>query len=113
MLDLAFPLALLALLGREIVSGKNWKNLIVLGLIGLWALANLGFHMDAAQGGYPAQGAGLRFGLAAAVMLISVIGGGVVPSFTRNWLVGQREQRWCCLFRALPCCFGRFGPIRR
>ena len=42
MLDLAFPLALLALLGREIVSGKNWKNLIVLGLIGLWALANLG-----------------------------------------------------------------------
>ncbi len=93
MLDLAFPLALLALLGREIVSGKNWKNLIVLGLIGLWALANLGFHMDAAQGGYPAQGAGLRFGLAAAVMLISVIGGRIVPSFTRNWLVQQREQR--------------------
>lgn len=92
-LDLAFPLALLALLAREILSGKNWKNLIVLGLVALWTLANLGFHIDAARGGYPAQGAGLRFGLAAAVMLISVIGGRIVPSFTRNWLVQRRETR--------------------
>ena len=92
-LDLAFPLALLALLSREIVAGKNWKNLIVVGLISLWMLANLGFHIDAARGGYPAQGAGLRFGLAAAVMLISVIGGRIVPSFTRNWLVQRREKR--------------------
>jgi uncharacterized protein involved in response to NO len=85
-LDLAFPLALAAAIAREIVAGKNWRNLIVLGMVAAFALANALFHWEAVQGLYAAQGAGLRLGLAAAVMMIAVIGGRVVPSFTRNWL---------------------------
>ncbi len=45
------------------------------------------FHFEAARGDYAAQGYGLRIGLGAALMLIGVIGGRIVPSFTRNWLV--------------------------
>jgi uncharacterized protein involved in response to NO len=87
--DLAFPLALAAVLAREIVAGRNWRNLIVLAMLLVFALGQALFHLEAARGGFPAQGAGLRLALAAAVMMIAVIGGRVVPSFTRNWLVRQ------------------------
>jgi uncharacterized protein involved in response to NO len=63
-------------------------------------VANVLFHLDAARGGYPAKGYGLRLGLAVAVMLISLIGGRIVPSFTRNWLAQRRSQN-------LPTPFGR------
>jgi uncharacterized protein involved in response to NO len=36
---------------------------------------------------------GLRLGVAAAVMMIAVIGGRIVPSFTRNWLAKQEAGR--------------------
>jgi uncharacterized protein involved in response to NO len=38
-------------------------------------------------------GLGLRLGLAAAVMMVAVIGGRIVPSFTRNWLAKQEAGR--------------------
>lgn len=85
--DLAFLLALGGVILREIVAGKNWKNLIVLAMLVVLTIANGIFHLEAARGDYAAQGIGLRLGLAAALMMVSVIGGRVVPSFTRNWLV--------------------------
>jgi len=85
-IDLAFPLALGAVLLREIVAGRNWKNLPVLALVSVFALANGIFHWEAAQGLPAASGYGVRLGLAAGIALIALIGGRVVPSFTRNWL---------------------------
>jgi uncharacterized protein involved in response to NO len=64
-----------------------------LALLAVFTLANGLFHWEAAHGAYAAQGYGLRLGLAAAVMMIAVIGGRVVPSFTRNWLVKRRPGR--------------------
>ncbi len=91
--DLAMPVALTAALTREIVAGKNWRNLIVLAMLAAFTLANAVFHWEAARGGYAAQGYGLRTGLGAAIMMIAVIGGRIVPSFTRNWLVRQAPGR--------------------
>ncbi|MFP7674481.1 NnrS family protein [Marivita sp. S0852] len=88
-IDLAFPLVLGGLILREIVAGKNWRNLIVLALLAVFALANALFHYEAVTGGYAAQGVGLRLGVATAVMMICVIGGRIIPSFTRNWLARQ------------------------
>ena len=88
-IDLAFPILLGAVILREIVVGRNWRNLVVLILLAVFALANALFHLDAAQGRNPAQGIGLRLGLATAMMMIAVIGGRVVPSFTRNWLASN------------------------
>ncbi len=85
--DLSFPLVLAVAIGREIVAGKNWRNLIVLAMLAVFALGNGLYHWEAARGDYAAQGYGLRLGLAAGVMMIAVIGGRIVPSFTRNWLV--------------------------
>ena len=36
--DLAMPVALAAVIGREIVAGKNWRNLIVLAMLGVLIL---------------------------------------------------------------------------
>lgn len=91
--DLAMPVALASVIAREIIAGGNWRNLIVLAMLAVFALANALFHWEAAKGDYAAQGYGLRLGLASAVMMISVIGGRVVPSFTRNWLVKRGDGR--------------------
>ncbi|WP_422047786.1 NnrS family protein [Shimia sp.] len=87
--DLAFPIVLGGVILREIISGQNWRNLIVLAMLAVFTLANGVFHLEALVDGFAAQGLGLRLGLATSVMMIVVIGGRIVPSFTRNWLVKQ------------------------
>ena len=89
--DTGFLLVLALVLGREIIAGKNWRNLAVLLLVLGMALANALYHLDAAGGGFAAGGIGLRIGLGAAVLLIALIGGRIVPSFTRNWLAQRRS----------------------
>ncbi|MCC6304335.1 MAG: NnrS family protein [Rhodobacteraceae bacterium] len=92
-IDLAMPVALALVIAREIVAGKNWRNLIVLAMLATFIVGNALFHLEAARGGLAAQGHGLRIGLGAAMMMISVIGGRIIPSFTRNWLVRQGPGR--------------------
>lgn len=91
--DLAFPVALWLAIGREIVAAGNWRNLIVLGMLTAFIVGDALFHWQAAHGGAPAQGAGLRVGLGAAIMMIAVIGGRITPSFTRNWLARRPAGR--------------------
>ncbi len=86
-LDLSCMVMLAVMIAREIVAGKNWKNLVVLGMLLGLIVGGALFHLEFALGGDPVHGIGLRVGLGAGVMMISVIGGRVVPSFTRNWLV--------------------------
>ncbi|MFD0915425.1 NnrS family protein [Pseudahrensia aquimaris] len=90
-MDLAFPILLGALILQEIIAGKNWRNLIVLAMLAAFTLANGIFHWEAAHGIHAAQGLGLRLGLASAIMMICVIGGRIIPSFTRNWLVQNNK----------------------
>lgn len=84
---LLFPVALAAAIAREIISGRNWRNLVVLAMLIVLILGNAVFHWEAARGLYAGDGFGLRLGLGAGVMMIAMVGGRVVPSFTRNWLV--------------------------
>lgn len=91
--DLAMPLVLIGFLAREIVAGKNWRNLSVLGMLIAFALANAMYHWQAATRDFAGDSSGLRIGLGAAIMMIAVIGGRVVPSFTRNWLVKRGGTR--------------------
>ncbi|MCP1337832.1 NnrS family protein [Futiania mangrovi] len=91
--ELAFPVLLALALAREIAAGKNWRNLTVLAALGVLTLGNGVFLWEAARGDYAAGGAGLRIGLAAALMMIALIGGRIVPSFTRNWLARRDAGR--------------------
>jgi uncharacterized protein involved in response to NO len=96
--DLALSAGLIAAVARELIAGKNWRNLPVLALLCLFALGNLVFHLEAGRGAVAAQGYGLRVGLSVALMMIALIGGRIVPSFTRNWLA----QRGAGRLPALP-----------
>jgi len=95
-LDLAFPLCFLALVGREIVAGRNRRNLPMILALAVFTMANAASHAEAAGWTPPAwiePGVGLRLGLAAPVMLIALVGGRITPSFTRNWLAKRGAAR--------------------
>jgi len=83
--DLAFLAVLLAVILREILAGRNWRNLPVAAVVALLLVANALVHIGAQVHGALAEG-GLRLAVGAIVMLISLIGGRIVPSFTGNWL---------------------------
>lgn len=86
-LDVGF-LALLAFVAaREIIAAHNRNLPLVLGL-GLLALAAARDHAEA-LGWASASGLGWRLGFAVVLMLVALIGGRIIPSFTRNWLMKQ------------------------
>lgn len=97
--DCAFLILMAAAVVREIVAGRNWRNLKIAALLGLLAFCNLGFHLEAHFEGIALYST--RLGIAIVLMLIMVIGGRIIPSFTRNWLMRQKPGR-------LPAPFGRF-----
>jgi uncharacterized protein involved in response to NO len=84
-IDAAFLLVLAAGTAREVLAGRNRRNVKVVALVLVLALAKLGFHAEVIMTGAAAYAS--RAGLAALVLLILLIGGRVVPSFTHNWLV--------------------------
>lgn len=90
--DVAFAVVLTAVAAQEIFTGRVWRNLPVVGLAGLMAVANGLYHAEAAAG-MAASGAGARLGIAAVIGLILLIGGRISPSFTRNWLAQRQSAR--------------------
>jgi uncharacterized protein involved in response to NO len=97
--DVAFLLILAGIAGGEIVAGRNWRNLRVLIVLGVLIAGNIVFHAEVLRSG--SADYGIRIGIAAVVGLIMLVGGRIVPSFTRNWLVRNNPGR-------LPQPFSRF-----
>lgn len=97
LLDLAFPAALAAAIWREVIAGRNWRNAPVAAMLTLFALASATHHGEGM--GLVAEGTAVRLALAVAAMLIALIGGRIVPSFTRNWLARAGSEK-------LPASFG-------
>ncbi len=97
--DCAFLLAVAAAAATEIIAGRNWRNLKVLLPVAVLLAANVMFHAEAHYQGI--SDISRRLGLGAAVVLIMIIGGRVVPSFTRNWLARENQGR-------LPSPFSHF-----
>jgi len=101
-IDAAFLLLLAAAAAREIIAGRKWNNLMVVGIISLLAATNIAFHVEAHLGGVADYAT--RLGIGLVVTLVCVIGGRIVPSFTRNWLARRAPGR-------LPVPFNRFDAI--
>jgi uncharacterized protein involved in response to NO len=90
--DLAFPLALTAVVARELIAGGNRRNFPMIAPLAVLTVAEL--LTDAGLEGFGGwSGYGWRLGLAAILVLISVVGGRIVPSFTRNWLAARKHSR--------------------
>jgi len=99
LVDASFLVALAIVAAREIIAGKNWRNLRVFIILVVLILGNIVFHAEVLLKG--SADYGIRVAVAAVLLLISVIGGRIVPSFTNNWLAHNNPGR-------LPLPFSRF-----
>ena len=102
LIDAAFLFVVAAAAAREIIAGGKWNNLGVVALVALLFGGNVAFHLEAHFSGTAETG--IRVGGAVVVLLISLIGGRIIPSFTRNWLVRENPGR-------LPVPFARFDML--
>jgi uncharacterized protein involved in response to NO len=102
--DLAFPAVFVGVVAREIVVGRNWRNLPMVGALALLLSGNLLVHIEA-LGWQATAAAGNRLGIATLLMLVTLVGGRIVPSFTRNWLAKALPGA------ALPAPFDTFDRI--
>lgn len=102
LVDTSFLALVAAAASREILAGRNWRNLNVVILVLLLLAGNVAFHLEAHFNGLAETG--IRIGIAVVVLLIALIGGRIIPSFTRNWLVKENPGR-------LPAPFSRFDIV--
>jgi uncharacterized protein involved in response to NO len=101
-IDVSFLVVLAAVAAREIVAGKNWRNLRVLIVLGVLIAGNVVFHAEVLLTG--SANYGVRIAIAAVLLLISLIGGRIVPSFTGNWIKRENPGR-------MPVPFTRYDGI--
>lgn len=97
--DVLFPLLIAAAAVREIAVGRNWRNLPPVAIFLLLVIGDAIFHIEDFKTG--SADIGTRVGIAAAIALITLIGGRVIPSFTHNWLTRENPGR-------VPTPFGLF-----
>ncbi len=100
--DCIFLLLVVIAAAVEIIVGKNWKNLIILLPLSVFFASNVLFYLEIFY--YGSAGLSRRLGIGVVLVLVSVIGGRVIPSFTRNWLVKMGDDK-------LPIPFNQFDKI--
>ena len=83
--DISFLFVLLMIVVREILSGRNWRNLPVVIALALLTMANAASHLET-LGFIDTYDLGMRGGISVIALLIGLIGGRIIPSFTNNWL---------------------------
>ena len=83
-LDVGFYVGFALIAGREVIAAKN-RNVPVVGMVLLFGVADA-VDYAAVSGVIGDSEAGFRAGIALVVIIISLIGGRIVPSFTRNWM---------------------------
>ena len=100
--DCAFLVVFAALVWREVLSGKNIRNVPVCLIISLFALANIAFHYFHLIDGSTDMVE--RSALAIVVILLMLLGGRITPSFTLNWMRKHKMS-------PLPPAFGTFDKV--
>jgi uncharacterized protein involved in response to NO len=84
--DLVFPLLLIAMVARETMLGQNYRNLIVVAAAVLFFCGSLLIDLDMLGLGGELQERGRYLAGDAIILVIVIIGGRIVPAFTRNAL---------------------------
>ena len=99
-LDVGFFLVLGVLAAREVLEANN-RNIPVVGMILLFGIADAVDYL-ANTGALPWPDLGWQLAISIVVLLISLIGGRIIPSFTRNWMAKKG------MTKGLPTQPGRF-----
>lgn len=83
-LDVGFFVVLALLAAREVLESKN-RNLPIVGMVLLFGTADAIDYLGI-TGTLPTPDLGWQLAIAIVLLLISLIGGRIIPSFTRNWM---------------------------
>lgn len=90
-IDVGFYLTLAVVAAREVIAANN-RNVPIVGLVLLFGIAN-GLDHLAAAGVFIDPALPWQLAVALVTLMISLIGGRIVPSFTRNWLAKRGVSR--------------------
>ncbi len=122
--DMLFPVLLTLLIGREVFSAGNGRNYPIVLIIAVLATANGFYHLGqlgAVSIHLPIDRIALYLIVHLALLLITVIGGRIVPNFTANWLRAQGKTSLpvsspnvdlaCVCFTIMTGAFAAFLPL--
>ena len=102
LVDLLYPVLLVIYAIGQVSKAPAIHNFPVVFMVGLLAVADLLFHLAPLIGILRSRGPYL--GLVVATILMALIGGRVIPNFTRNWLQQHKSP-------LVPAEFGKFDMI--
>lgn len=101
-IDGAFLPVVAGIVWREIIVGGAWDRTPIGGLISLYAIGNILFHVLAIQ--QLETGFAERMALGLVMILLTLIGGRITPGFTQDFFE-QLGQRW------MPSSFSRIDGL--
>ena len=101
-IDLAFLPLLGVLAARQLLVKPAPRNFIFLVLLAALTACNAAYHLAASGITSSDEMAGVRFALMLLVLMITIVGGRIVPAFTHNWLhlnapPGRMPRRYALL----------------
>ena len=102
---IGYFMALIAIAGRELILGRNYRNLKILGILGLIMTLDGLFIAGSLDLIALDPMAVYQTAILLIVFLISLIGGRIIPAFTRNWLMRERPDV------SMPVMFNRFDGL--
>jgi uncharacterized protein involved in response to NO len=89
-IDLAYLPILAVLLAKPLIDAGKWRNIAFLPILGVLWLADLCVHLEALTGNVTGL-KGIYLGIFVVLLMIVIVGGRIVPSFTQNWLRMQGQ----------------------
>jgi uncharacterized protein involved in response to NO len=84
--DLSYLILVVAVFWRELYLAGNRRNYILLGCVVLLLIFNLLYHLEV-RNIIPTEQWSIRGAVATVLLLITIIGGRILPAFTKNWLM--------------------------
>ncbi|OMH38955.1 NnrS family protein [Motiliproteus sp. MSK22-1] len=91
--DIAFAPLVIAGLAKPLLAARVARNIAFLVILSLFTIANLLMHLGAI-GVANTLSFGIDMGLSLVILVIVVLGGRVIPFFTRNPLPGMVPKQW-------------------
>ena len=92
-LDMAFPILLGVLLGREIIAGRSKRNYPLVAIIIVVIMLNILYHLGINQWLPGADRMAIYLLIHTLLLLVTIIAGRIVPNFTANWLRQQGQDQ--------------------
>ncbi|HSV28562.1 MAG TPA: NnrS family protein [Candidatus Omnitrophota bacterium] len=86
--DLVYLPLLAAMMAGPLIRAGKWRNIAFVPILAAFTVANAAVHLDLVLGVGHAM-TGVYAGIVLLLVMITVVGGRIVPSFTQNWLAMQ------------------------